>query len=268
MARARSSKLMWDALGWEPLWKYQYRRTYVGRNPVPLTNLTVIGTAIISTDTFINDGRDIYLIDTPGFDDTNKPDTEILQAISSLLAQSYTSTHKLAGIVYLHRITGGRMENSRISSSEVGNPDDGRGRTEVHFTPEKWHQGLVSVHNIESSFGIHFRCSMSCDWATDPNHEETDLRNDRMRRHFRCPDEDDMNSVSSGDQESLFGSSPSVSNTATTVGSSVVQNELTHTNIEHMLAVLKAERGKCLGELRGLDAALEIIDQLANGKRL
>lgn len=52
------------------------------------------------------------------------------------------------------------------------------------------------------------------------------------------------------------------------MGSSAVQNELTHTNIEHMLQVLKAERGKCLGELRGLDAALETIDQLANGKRL
>jgi hypothetical protein len=30
-----------------------------------------------------------------------------------------------------------------------------------------------------------------------------------------------------------------------------------------MLAVLKAERGKCLRELRGLDAALETIGQLA-----
>jgi hypothetical protein len=126
---------------------------------------------------------------------------------------------------------------------------------------------LVSFNPIASSFGIHFRCSMSCDWATDPNHEEADLRNDRMR-HFRCRDEDDMNSVSSNDQESLFDYSPSESNTATTVGSSAVQNELTHTNIEHMLAVLKAERGKCLGELRGLDAALEIIDQLANWERL
>ena len=227
----------------------------------------MIGTAISPTYTFINDGLNITLIDTPGFDDTNKSDTEILQGISSWLAQSSTPTDKLAGIMYLHRITGGEMGNSRILSSEAGNPDDGRGRTAVHYTPEKWHQSLISFNNIANSFGIHFRYTMSCDWATDPNHEEADLRNDRMKRYLRCPDEDDMNSVSSNDQESLFDYSPSESNTATTVGSSAVQRELTHTNIEHMLAVLKAERGKCLRELRGLDAALETIDQLANGKR-
>ena len=227
----------------------------------------MIGTAIIPTDTFINDGLNINLIGTAGFGDTNKSDTEILQGTSSWLAKSYTPTNELAGIMYLHRITGRKTGNPRILSSEAGNPDDGRRRTAVHYTPEKWHQSLVSFNNIANSFGIYFPCTMSCDWVTDPNHEEADLRNDRMRRHFRCPDEDDMNSVSSNDQESLFDYSPLESNTATTVGSSVVQHELTHTNIEHMLAVLKAERGKCLGELRGLDEALKTIDQLANGKR-
>lgn len=135
----------------------------------------MIGTAIISTYAFINDGLNIDLNDTPGFDDTNNSDTEILQDISSWLPQSYTPTDKLAGIVYLPRITGDKMENLRILSSEVGNPDDGRGRMEVHYTLEKWHQGLVSFNNIASSFGIHFRCIMSCDRATDPNHEDTDL---------------------------------------------------------------------------------------------
>ena len=145
----------------------------------------MIGTAIIVTDAFINDGLDIYLIHTPGFDDTNKSDTEILQDIASWLFQSYTPTDKPAGIVYLHRITGGRMEDSRILCSMVGNADDGRGRTEVHSTPEKGHHGLVSFNNIASSFGIHFRCSVSCDWAIDPNHEEAHLRNDRMSTRCR-----------------------------------------------------------------------------------
>jgi hypothetical protein len=94
---------------------------------------------------------------------------------------------------------------------------------------------------------------------------EVNLRIDQMW-HFRCPDDDDMSSVSSNDQESLFDYSPSESDTTTTVGSSAVQQELTYTNVEHMLAVLKAEREKCLKELRGFDAALEIIDQLANRK--
>ena len=225
----------------------------------------MIGTANIPTYTFINNVVNINWVDTPGFDETNKLDTEIHEDIPPWLAQSYAPTEKLAVILSLHRITGGEIGNLGILSSETGNLDDGHGRTAAYYTPEKWHQSLVSFNNIADSFGIHFRCTMSCDLATDPNHEEPDLRNDRMRRHFRCPDEDDMNSVSSNDQESLFDYSPSESNTATTVGSSVVQHEVTNTNIKHMLAVLKAERGKCLGELRGLDAALETIDQLANG---
>ena len=159
------------------------------------------------------------------------------------------------------------MGNSRILSGEADNPDDGRVRMAVRYTPEKWHQSSVSFNNMANSFGTRFQYTMNCDWATDPNHEEADLRNNRMRRYFRSPDEDDMNSVSSNDQESLFDYSLSESNTATTVDSNAVQHDLTHTNIEHMLAVLKAERGKCLGELRGLDAALATIDQLANGKR-
>jgi hypothetical protein len=106
---------------------------------------------------------------------------------------------------------------------------------------------------------------MSCDWATNPNDEEADLRND-LKRHYRCPDEDHMSFVSSNDQGSLFDSSPSESDTPSTVGGGAAQQELTYTNIEHMLAVLKAERGKCLGELRGLDAALETMNKLESRK--
>jgi hypothetical protein len=204
------------------------------------------------------------LINTPGFEDTNKSDTETLQ----WLARSYT-THKLAGIMYLHKIADDKMGNLAILSSEAGNPDGRHGRTALRYAPEKWHQSLVPFNSTADNFGAHFRCIMSCGWATDPNHEEADLQNDlndRMR-HFRCPDEGDMSSVSSNDQESLFDYSPSESDTTATVGIGTAQQELTYTNIEHMLAVLKAERGKCLRELRGFDAALETIDQLANRKR-
>ncbi|KAH7389168.1 hypothetical protein BKA64DRAFT_645631 [Cadophora sp. MPI-SDFR-AT-0126] len=45
---------------------------------------------------------------------------------------------------------------------------------------------------------------------------EADLRNDRLK-HFRCPDEDDMSSISSNDQESLFDYSPSESGTTITI---------------------------------------------------
>lgn len=170
------------------------------------------GPATIPTYTYSDNGLNINLIDTPGFENTNKSNDEIFQDISS------------------------------------------------------WHGNLLPLNSTADNFGAHFRCTMSCDWEINPNHGEADLRNDRLRR-FCSPDEDGMSWVSSNDQESLFDYSPSERDTTTTAGSSTVQQELTYTNIEHMLAVLKAERGKCLGELRGFDAALETIDQLANRKR-
>ena len=38
------------------------------------------------SDVFTLDGREVLLVDTPGFDDTSKSDTEILQTIAAFLA--------------------------------------------------------------------------------------------------------------------------------------------------------------------------------------
>lgn len=51
----------------------------------------------------------IHLIDTPGFDDTNKSDVEILQNISHWLATSFENKIRLKGIIFLHRISDPRM---------------------------------------------------------------------------------------------------------------------------------------------------------------
>jgi hypothetical protein len=49
-------------------------------------------------------GEKFYLVDTPGFDDSNKPDQEILRELSSWLTKTYSANIKLSGIIYLHRI--------------------------------------------------------------------------------------------------------------------------------------------------------------------
>ncbi|KAF8862967.1 hypothetical protein BDZ45DRAFT_145841 [Acephala macrosclerotiorum] len=54
----------------------------------------------------------VYLIDTPGFDDTNRSDTEVLQDLAAFLTRSYSNNIKLNGIIYLHRITDVRMQGS------------------------------------------------------------------------------------------------------------------------------------------------------------
>ncbi|KAF8055864.1 P-loop containing nucleoside triphosphate hydrolase protein, partial [Lyophyllum atratum] len=54
----------------------------------------------------------IILIDTPGFDDTYIDDREILRRIAIWLARSYDENMKLAGVIYLHRISDNRMSGS------------------------------------------------------------------------------------------------------------------------------------------------------------
>ncbi|PCD26693.1 hypothetical protein AU210_013115 [Fusarium oxysporum f. sp. radicis-cucumerinum] len=59
-----------------------------------------------------SDTSDIYLLDTPGFDDTNRSDTEVLKEIALCLTKTYEDNIKLSGILYLHRITDRRMGES------------------------------------------------------------------------------------------------------------------------------------------------------------
>lgn len=54
----------------------------------------------------------VYLVDTPGFDDTNRSDTDVLREIATWLTDSYANRIKLNGIIYLHRITDRRMQGS------------------------------------------------------------------------------------------------------------------------------------------------------------
>ncbi|OCH84041.1 hypothetical protein OBBRIDRAFT_808536 [Obba rivulosa] len=54
-------------------------------------------------------GRRVVLIDTPGFDDTTKSDTDILKLIAHNLETTYAGGIKLSGIIYMHRISDVRM---------------------------------------------------------------------------------------------------------------------------------------------------------------
>lgn len=51
----------------------------------------------------------MHLIDTPGFDDTTKSDTETLAEVATWLAATYRSQIRLTGILYLQRITDNRL---------------------------------------------------------------------------------------------------------------------------------------------------------------
>jgi len=54
-------------------------------------------------------GYRIFLIDTPGFDDTTKSDTDILKEIGAFLSNTYQKGRCLSGVIYMHRISDVRM---------------------------------------------------------------------------------------------------------------------------------------------------------------
>ncbi|KAJ3490912.1 hypothetical protein NLI96_g1104 [Meripilus lineatus] len=62
-----------------------------------------------STSPFTCLGRRVTLIDTPGFDDSVRTDTEILEVIANHLSTAYRNNKKLNGVIYMHRISDVRM---------------------------------------------------------------------------------------------------------------------------------------------------------------
>ena len=61
-------------------------------------------------------GRKCYLVDTPGFDDTYRTDTQVLEDLANWLHASYQAQVRLAGVVYLHRICDPRVTGSAMKS--------------------------------------------------------------------------------------------------------------------------------------------------------
>ena len=54
----------------------------------------------------------VHLIDTPGFDDTNLSDVQVLQNIAHWLSASFKSGVRLNGIIFMHRISDPRLAGS------------------------------------------------------------------------------------------------------------------------------------------------------------
>lgn len=60
--------------------------------------------------TFEQEGLQVHLIDTPGFDDTNRSDSDVLKDLAYWLGISYEKKKiQLTGLIYLHPISHVRM---------------------------------------------------------------------------------------------------------------------------------------------------------------
>lgn len=58
-------------------------------------------------------------MDTPGFNDTYKTDAEVLRELANFLELTYKQNTKLAGIIYLHRITDVRMDGGAMRNLKM-----------------------------------------------------------------------------------------------------------------------------------------------------
>ncbi|KAJ2914235.1 hypothetical protein MD484_g6179, partial [Candolleomyces efflorescens] len=63
--------------------------------------------------------RRLVLVDTLGFDHLGFSNEETLRRITVWLASSYSNQIKVAGVVYLHSIAGGRFTDSHASGFEI-----------------------------------------------------------------------------------------------------------------------------------------------------
>ncbi|KAL4242503.1 P-loop containing nucleoside triphosphate hydrolase [Abortiporus biennis] len=55
--------------------------------------------------TFEIGGKNVTLVDTPGFDDSTLSDTDVLKMIALHLSMIYEQGFKLSGLIYMHCIT-------------------------------------------------------------------------------------------------------------------------------------------------------------------
>ena len=61
----------------------------------------------------------VLLIDTPGFDDTHRTDSEILEEISRILTAQYELGIQLKGVFYLHRVSDVRFSGSSMKTLKI-----------------------------------------------------------------------------------------------------------------------------------------------------
>ena len=60
-----------------------------------------------------------FLLDTPGFDDVEISDSDVLRDIASWLAAAYSRGVLLSGLIYVHQITALRMSRSPMKNMSV-----------------------------------------------------------------------------------------------------------------------------------------------------
>ena len=115
-------------------------------------------------------GREVIMLDTPGFDDTSKSDTEILRTILAWLKLSGLKSTLLSGLIYLQRITDDRMTGTIVMNLNVVKELCGKQAAKnIMLTSTRWEE--ASSKTEVSKYTYILRIIMS--WTQ--NHESMSL---------------------------------------------------------------------------------------------
>ncbi|KAL0467618.1 P-loop containing nucleoside triphosphate hydrolase protein [Neurospora intermedia] len=93
--------------------KSQFVSKLTGENAGVGHSLTE-GTVSLDLYSCVENGQRIFVADTPGFNDTQISDVEILKDIAFFLGQLHLRNVRLGGILYLHSITDNRVSGSAL----------------------------------------------------------------------------------------------------------------------------------------------------------
>jgi len=118
----------------------------VSKLQINVVNQTLAGTQHIQNATMIIDEQEVYLVDTPGFDDTDRDDIDILEEIAAWLGEQDQDQAPLSGLIYLHRITDPRIggtakRNLSMMQSLVGKDN----MKNVVLVTNRWEQLAVCL---------------------------------------------------------------------------------------------------------------------------
>ncbi|KAH8645555.1 P-loop containing nucleoside triphosphate hydrolase protein [Ilyonectria robusta] len=90
-----------------------------GRNDLEIGHDIDSCTRDVIPVTFNLDKQKVTLIDTPGFDDSDKSDSDILGLVASYMAKTYENGILLTGVIFLQPISQPRLQGSEMKRTRV-----------------------------------------------------------------------------------------------------------------------------------------------------